>query len=90
MFLRQVRRNSSRNRRENGLYFASLIVAIVFSYILLSLGEQDVMLFLKEMESDAVRKLLLLIPIVYVIYILQLNTRFSKETMNLESVRCLG
>lgn len=67
MFLQQVRRNSSKNRRENGLYFASLIVAIIFSYILLSLGDQDVMLFLKSIESDAVHKLLRLLPMVYIV-----------------------
>lgn len=67
MFFDQIKRNSKRSRRENGLYFGSLIVAIVSFYILLSLGEQDVMTFLKTMESDAVQRLLLLIPMVYML-----------------------
>lgn len=67
MFFDQIKRNSKRSRRENGLYFGSLIVAIVSFYILLSLEEQDVMTFLKTMESDAVQKLLLLIPMVYML-----------------------
>ena len=67
MFFNQIRRNSRRNRQENGLYFGSLVAAIVFSYILLSLGDQDVMVFLKTMESDAVQKLLLLVPLVYMV-----------------------
>ncbi len=67
MYFNQIRRNSRRNRKENGLYFGSLVVAIVAFYVLLSLGEQDVMTFLKTMESDAVGKLLTLIPLVYVV-----------------------
>lgn len=67
MFFNQIRRNSHRNRQENGLYFGSLVAAIVFSYILLSLGDQDVMLFLKSMERDAVQKLLLLVPMIYMV-----------------------
>ena len=67
MYFNQIRRNSRRSRKENGLYFGSLIVAIVAFYVLLSLGEQDVITFLKTMESDAVGKLLLLIPIVYAV-----------------------
>lgn len=67
MFFKQIRRNAKRNRKANGLFFGSLIIAIVAFYTLLSLGEQDVMRFLKTMESDAVRKLMLLIPVVYVV-----------------------
>lgn len=67
MFYNQIIRNSRRSRRENGLYFGSLIVAVVAFYVLLSLGQQDVMAFLKTLESDAVRKLLQLIPTVYVV-----------------------
>lgn len=67
MFFKQVRRNAARNRKGNGLFFGSLVIAIVAFYTLLSLGEQDVMRFLKTIESDAVRKLLMLIPFVYVV-----------------------
>ena len=65
MFFDLVRRNSRRNRRENGLFFSSLLVAIVAFYIILSLPNQGVMGFLKEMESDAVDRLLSLIPAFY-------------------------
>lgn len=65
MFFNLVRENSKRNRKENGLFFVSLIVSIVAFYIILSLENQDVIKFLKTMESDAVSRLLLLIPVLY-------------------------
>ena len=65
MFFKQIRRSAARNRKGNGLYFASLIIAIIAFYTLLSLESQDVMRFLKTIESDAVGKLLNLLPIVY-------------------------
>lgn len=65
MFSDLVRRNSRRSRKENGLFFTSLILSIVAFYMILSLSKQDVMLFLKKMESDAVNKLMLLIPAFY-------------------------
>ncbi|MCR6546479.1 FtsX-like permease family protein [Dehalobacterium formicoaceticum] len=67
MFFKQVRSNAAKNRKNNGLFFSSLVVAIVAFYTLLSLSDQDVMRFLKTIESDAVSKLMLLIPIVYMI-----------------------
>ncbi len=67
MFFKQIYRNAKVNRQENRLFFSSLIVTIVAFYTLLSLGEQDVIHFLRQMESDAVRKIMLLLPIVYVI-----------------------
>ena len=57
-------RNSSRPvsythlRKENGLFFSSLVISIVAFYMILSISTQDVMLFLQKMESDAVDKLL--------------------------------
>ncbi|MDE7390691.1 MAG: ABC transporter permease [Lachnospiraceae bacterium] len=65
MFFKLVSRNSKRTGKENGLFFSSLIVSIVAFYIILSLPQQDVMLFLKEMESDAVNRLMGMIPIFY-------------------------
>lgn len=67
MFFSQIRRNAARNRKSNGLFFASLVIAVIAFYTLLSLGEQDVMRFLKTIESEAVRKLMLLIPLVYAV-----------------------
>ena len=66
MFSNLIVRNSKRSRKENGLFFSSLVISIVAFYIILSISNQDVMRFLKEMESDAVDRLLLMIPIFYV------------------------
>lgn len=65
MFFKLVSRNSRRSRKENGLFFSSLLVSIVAFYIILSLSQQDVMFFLKRMESDAVDKLMKMIPMFY-------------------------
>lgn len=65
MFYDLVNRNSKRNRKENGLFFVSLIISIVAFYIILSLEKQDVIIFLKTMESQALDKLFLLIPVLY-------------------------
>lgn len=67
MFSDLILRNSRRNRKENGLFFGSLVISIVAFYIILSLSKQDVMIFLAKMESDAVNRLLLMIPVFYVI-----------------------
>ncbi|NLL54682.1 MAG: ABC transporter permease [Clostridiales bacterium] len=65
MFSNLILRNSRRNRKENGLFFGSLVISIVAFYILLSLSGQDVMGFLMKMESDAVNRLLTRIPVFY-------------------------
>ncbi len=65
MFYKLVRRNASRSRKENGLFFSSLIISIIAFYIILSLSHQDIMLFLTKMESDAVNKLLTMVPVFY-------------------------
>lgn len=65
MFSELVARNSRRSRRENGLFFTSLLISIVAFYIILSLSHQDVMVFLQRMESSAVNRLLSLVPVLY-------------------------
>lgn len=65
MFSELVKRNSRRSRRENGLFFTSLLISIIAFYIILSLSHQDVMVFLQRMESDAVNRLLMLVPVLY-------------------------
>jgi len=67
MFFNFIKRNSRKTRKENGIYFVSLIISIVAFYVILSLGEQDVMLYLKTIESDAVARLLLMIPVLYAV-----------------------
>lgn len=67
MFSNLILRNSRRSRKENGLFFSSLVISIIAFYIILSISNQDVMRFLQKMESDAVNKLLLMIPVFYVI-----------------------
>ena len=42
MFFKLVSRNSRRNRKENGLFFASLLVTIVAFYIILALDRKSV------------------------------------------------
>lgn len=67
MFFKLVSENSKRNRKDNALYFSSMIISIVAFYIVLSLSTQDVMIFLKKMESDAVERLLGMIPVFYLV-----------------------
>lgn len=66
MFFRYIRRNNKRSYKENGIFFLSLVVAIIAFYVVLSLEKQDVIIFLRKMESNAVNKLMGLIPAVYV------------------------
>ena len=65
MFSNLVFRNSRRSRKENGLFSSSLVISIIAFYMILSISTQDVMIFLQKMESDAVNRLLLLIPVFY-------------------------
>ena len=65
MFFDLITRNSRRSRKENTLFYSSLIISIIAFYMILSLSKQDVMFFLREMESDAVNRLLMMIPIFY-------------------------
>ena len=65
MFFKLVRKNGKDSYKENGIYFLSLVVVIIAFYVILSLEKQDVMMFLKEMESDAVGQLFLMIKGVY-------------------------
>lgn len=67
MFSNLILRNSRRSRKENGLFFSSLIISVVAFYIILSISTQDVMIFLRKMESDAVNRLLLMIPVLYMV-----------------------
>lgn len=67
MFFDFIKQNSRKTRKENGVYFASLIISIIAFYVILSLGEQDVMVYLKTVESDAVARLLLMIPMLYAV-----------------------
>lgn len=65
MFFDLVSKNSKRDRKENGLLFSTLVISIIAFYLILSLSHQDVMIFLKKMESDAVNKLMMMIPLFY-------------------------
>lgn len=65
MFISLMRKNSKKSHRENSIYFVSLIISIVAFYVILSLEKQDVMIFLKQMESDAVDRLFRLISGAY-------------------------
>lgn len=65
MFFNLVYRNAMRSRKENLIYFATLVTAVASFYIILSLERQDVILYLKDFESEAVDKLFSLMPILY-------------------------
>lgn len=67
MFFKQIRNNAAKNRKNNSLFFGNLVIAIIAFYTLLSLESQDVIRFLKTLESHAIEKLMLLIPLVYVV-----------------------
>lgn len=67
MFFKQIWYNAVKTRKNSGLFFASLVIAIIAFYTLLSLGEQDVIRFLGKIESDAVKKLMNLLPAVYIL-----------------------
>ena len=58
MFFNLTWRNAKRSRSENLIYFLTMITAVAMFYIVLSLGQQDVIRFLSEIESDAVERLL--------------------------------
>lgn len=65
MFFKQLRQQTRQDRQDNRLYFSSLVVAIVAFYTLLSLPQQDVMLYLRTLESEALQKLFTLLPLVF-------------------------
>lgn len=66
MFFNIIWRNAKRSRSENLIYFLTMVTAVAMFYIVLSLGQQDVIRFLSELESDAVERLITtLMPTVY-------------------------
>lgn len=81
MLSKLVKRNSKRDRKNNGLYFGAMIISIIAFYIILSLPNQDVMIFLKKMESDAVNRLFTIVPVFYVLtlFILFLLVYFASD-----------
>ena len=65
MFFNLVFRNAKRSRKENLIYFATLVTAVTSFYLILSLENQGVILYLKDFESEAVDRLFSLMPILY-------------------------
>ncbi|MCR5274563.1 MAG: ABC transporter permease [Clostridiales bacterium] len=65
MFSKLVVRNSIRSHKENALFMGSLITSIIAFYVVLSLSSQDVMRYLKTMESHAINKLFSMIGVLY-------------------------
>ena len=65
MFFKLVARNSRRSRKENLLFMSSLIISVIAFYMVLSLENQDVVRYLRGLESDAVQKLLALTSALY-------------------------
>lgn len=95
MFYKLIVRNSRRSRRENGLFFASLLISIVAFYIILSFSHQDVMIFLAKMESNAVNRLLRIIPVFYgltlfiLFFLIYFASKFQLERRRHEFGVCL-
>ena len=95
MFFDFIKRNSRKTRKENGVYFASLVVSIISFYVILSLGEQDVMVYLQTVESDAVERLLLMIPVLYgvslffVFFLVYFANRYQLQQRSHEFGLCL-
>lgn len=81
MFSKLVTRNSQRNRKNNALYFSSMVLSVISFYIILSLSHQDVISFLTKMESDAVNRLLTMVPLFYVftLFILLMLVYFASS-----------
>ena len=80
MFFNLTWRNAKRSRSENLIYFLTMITAVAMFYIVLSLGQQDVIRFLSEIESDAVERLLTnLLPTVYRTIICVFSCDFCKQ-----------
>ena len=65
MFSDLIIRNSKRSRKENALFFGSMVITIVAFYMILAISTQDVMTFLRQMESIAVNRLMTMIPLFY-------------------------
>lgn len=74
MFFNVLRRSGRRRRREQGLFYASLVTAVVAFYTLLTFKDMDVLRFLKTLESGAVNNLLSIIPILFGVSIFFLYT----------------
>lgn len=90
MFYSLIKRNSRASRKENSIYFVSMIIAIIAFYVILSLENMDVIRFIKDMESDAVHKLLNLVPALYIFslfvifFLVFFTTRYQMERRNHE------
>lgn len=65
MLSKLIVRNSKKIRKDNSLFFIATVIAVIAFYIILSLSNQDIIKFLSKMESNAVNRLLSMIPIFY-------------------------
>lgn len=57
MLFRKILRDARQGLSDQYPYYASLIIALVSFYTLLSLKDQDVFRFLRHQEAEAIRKL---------------------------------
>lgn len=65
MLFKLALRNSRRSRKENGLFFSALLVSVIAFYMILSLAKQDVMVFLSQVESVSVARILSMLPLFF-------------------------
>ena len=62
MFYSLIKRNSRANRKENSIYFVSMIIAIIAFYVILSLENMDVIRFSKSSAISIKNNRLRFIP----------------------------
>lgn len=66
MLSKLISKNSQRDRRNNRLYYSSMIISVVAFYVILSLSHQDVMRFLMKIEGRVVKNFInQIIPVFY-------------------------
>lgn len=90
MFYNLIKRNSRADRKENSIYFVSMMIAVMAFYVILSLENLDVLRFIRTMESDAIGKLLTLVPVLYgfslciIFFLVFFTARYQMERRNHE------
>ncbi|MBO4637826.1 MAG: FtsX-like permease family protein, partial [Clostridiales bacterium] len=90
MFFKLVLRNSKRSRKENVLFMSSMLISVIAFYVVLSLENQDVIRYLKTLESDAVTKLiamtggLYIFTLVVLFFMIYYASRYQIERRNHE------
>lgn len=96
MFFKLAWRSAKKSRTENLIYFMTMIIAAAAFYIVLAIGKQDVVRFLKSIESDAVNRLLgavipaaYLCTLLFMFFLVVLSNKYQLEYRSRELGLCL-